>query len=100
MDGYEGKEIVLGVRPEDIYVDGPVTEKYPGAKTEVECDVVELLGHELIVYGYIDGQRIIIKTTATHDIQVHDKVHFTFDMSRAHFFDPETTNRLVAKEEK
>ena len=100
IKGYENEEVVLGIRPEDIYVDGPIAEKYPGATTEVECDVVELLGHELIVYGYMNGQRIIVKTSATHDIQVHDKINFTFDMSRVHFFDPTTTNRLVYKEAK
>ena len=92
---YEGKEVVLGIRPEDIHVDGPVAKKYAKATTEVECDVVELLGHELIIYGYINGQRIVVKTSATHEIQVHDKVNFTFDMAKVHFFDPETTNRIV-----
>ena len=100
IQGYENEEVVFGIRPEDIYVDGPIAEKYPKATTEVECDVVELLGHELIVYGYMNGQRIIVKTTANHDIQVHDKINFTFDMSRGHFFDSTTTNRLVYKKEK
>ena len=100
IQGYEGEEVILGIRPEDIYVDGPITEKYPNATTEVECDVVELLGHELIVYGYMNSQRIIVKTGAIHDIQVHDKVNFTFDMNKVHFFDPVTTNRLVYKKEK
>ena len=59
IQGYENEEVVFGIRPEDIYVDGPIAEKYPKATTEVECDVVELLGHELIVYGYMNGQRII-----------------------------------------
>ena len=94
---YEGKEVVLGIRPEDIHVDGPVAKKYAKATTKVECDVVELLGHELIIYGYINGQRIVVKTSATHEIQVHDMVDFTFDMSKVHFFDPETTNRIVAE---
>ena len=100
IQGFENEEIVLGIRPEDIYVDGPIADKNKGSQCEVECDVVELLGHELIVYGYMNGQRIIVKTSATHDIQVHDKIMFAFDMSRAHCFDPESTNRLVYKEKK
>ena len=100
IQGYEGEEVILGIRPEDVYVDGPISERYPNATTEVECDVVELLGHELIVYGYMNSQRIIVKTGAIHDIQVHDKVNFTFDMNKVHFFDPVTTNRLVYKKEK
>jgi len=100
IEGYENEEVVLGIRPEDIYVSGDMIKKYPDSTNEVECDVVELLGHELIVYGYMNGQRIIVKTSANNEIQVHDKVNMTFDMSRAHFFDPTTTNRLVYKKEK
>ena len=100
IQGYENEEVVLGIRPEDIYTSGPMAEKYPNATTEVECDVVELLGHELIVYGYMNGQRIIVKTSAVNDIQVHDKINMTFDLNKVHFFDPVTTNRLVYKKEK
>ena len=100
IQGYENEEVVLGIRPEDIYTSGPMAEKYQNATTEVECDVVELLGHELIVYGYMNGQRIIVKTSAVNDIQVHDKINMTFDLNKVHFFDPVTTNRLVYKKEK
>ena len=100
IQGYENEEVVLGIRPEDIYTNGPMAEKYPNATTEVECDVVELLGHELIVYGYMNGQRIIVKTSAVNDIQVHDKINMTFDLNKVHFFDPVSTNRLVYKKEK
>ncbi len=100
IQGYENEEVILGIRPEDIHIDGPIAEKYKTSSTVVECDVVELLGHELIVYGYMNGQRIIVKTSANNDIQVHDKVNFAFDMNKVHFFDPTTTEVLVAKKEK
>ena len=100
IQGYEGEEVVFGIRPEDIHIDGPIVEKYPNSQADIECDVVELLGHELILYGYLNGQRITVKTSAIHDIQVHDKVRLTFDLNKAHFFDPVTTNRLVYKKEK
>ena len=100
IQGYEGEEVVFGIRPEDIHIDGPIVERYPNSQADIECDVVELLGHELILYGYLNGQRITVKTSAIHDIQVHDKVRLTFDLNKAHFFDPTTTNRLVYKIEK
>ena len=100
IQGYEGEEVVFGIRPEDIHIDGVIVDRYPNSQADIECDVVELLGHELILYGYLNGQRITVKTSAIHDIQVHDKVRLTFDLSKAHFFDPKTTNRLVYKKEK
>ena len=100
IQGYEGEEVVFGIRPEDIHIDGVIVDRYPNSQADIECDVVELLGHELILYGYLNGQRITVKTSAINDIQVHDKVRLTFDLSKAHFFDPKSTNRLVYKKEK
>lgn len=100
IQGYENDEVILGIRPEDIHINGEIVQKYSKSATEVECDVVELLGHELIVYGYMNGQRIIVKTSANNDIQVHDKILFTFDMNKVHFFDPTTTEVLVARKER
>ena len=57
-------------------------------------DVSELLGHELIVYGFIDGQRIIIKTKSKFDINVGDKQNFIIDEMKIHFFDPASTLRI------
>ena len=48
----------------------------------------------------MNGQRIIVKTSANNDIQVHDKILFTFDMNKVHFFDPATTEVLVARKER
>ena len=100
IQGYENDEVILGIRPEDIHINGEIVQKYHKSVSEVECDVVELLGHELIVYGYMNGQRIIVKTSANNDIQVHDKILFTFDMNKVHFFDPTTTEVLVARKER
>ena len=102
IQGYENEEVILGIRPENITAsetDG-IAKLFPNSRCEIEADVVELLGHELIVYGFLNSQRIIFKTSANNDIQVRDKLKITFDMRKAHFFDPITTNVLVYKKEK
>lgn len=84
---YENKQVVLGVRPEDI----AVAEE--GKNTiQTTCDVVELLGYELILHGNIGEQRIAFKTSAKRDIHPHDTVTIAFNEESIHFFDPETTN--------
>ena len=87
-------EIVLGVRPEDIYIAGDINNKNAGTSIDIECDVSELLGHELIVYGYITDQRVVIKTSSANEIEQGDKFSYQFDMNKIHFFDPVTTNRI------
>ena len=87
-------EIILGVRPEDIYVENDINNKNPSTTINIECDVAELLGHETIVYGYIGGQRVVIKTSSANEISQGDKLIYQFDMNKIHFFDPTTTNRI------
>ena len=87
-------EIILGVRPEDIYVENDINNKNPSTSINIECDVAELLGHETIVYGYIGGQRVVIKTSSANEISQGDKLIYQFDMNKVHFFDPTTTNRI------
>ena len=88
------EEVVLGVRPEDIYITKDINNKNPGTDINIECDVSELLGHELIVYGYIGGQRVVIKTSSANEINPGNKLDYQFDMNKIHFFDPTTTNRI------
>ena len=92
VKGYEGKQIVLGIRPEDLSI-VPSSSKGVGILS-IEADVVELLGHELIVYGYLDKQKLLIKTSAANEISVGDVIKVSLDMNKIHFFDPETTNHI------
>ena len=93
IKNYEGHNIVLGIRPENVNVVAATTKK--AGTISMEADVVELLGHELIVYGYVDGQRILLKTLAANDIKVGDVNKVNIDMENIHFFDVESTNRIL-----
>jgi len=54
-------ELVLGVRPEALHLmTGGTTEQ----SVQVQVEVVELLGHETIVYGSIRGHRVATASTA------------------------------------
>ena len=46
---FEGKEIILGIRPEDLHGEGIVADTYPTAHFDFEIEVAELLGHEYIL---------------------------------------------------
>ena len=93
IKNYEGHNIVLGIRPENVNVVAASTKK--AGTISMEADVVELLGHELIVYGYVDGQRILLKTSAANDIKVGDVIKVNIDMENIHFFDVDSTNRIL-----
>ena len=88
LRAYNGKEITLGVRPEDI-VEGP--------DVPVTVSSNETLGMNTLVHGHIGASkaaeaRISAKLKGWRDYKLGDTPSFTF--SRKHFFDKETTNAI------
>ncbi|MBO4378364.1 MAG: sugar ABC transporter ATP-binding protein, partial [Clostridia bacterium] len=86
LSGYNRKQIVLGVRPEDI------TE---GGSLPVKVFSNENLGLNTLVHGHIGAQqssRISAKLRGWTDYKNGDTVMVGF--KRKHFFDKETTNAI------
>ena len=96
LKDYDGKEIVMGIRPEDIYCEEIVAKTYPSAKFNFQVDISELLGHESILHGTIgDNQKLVAKVATRLGIDSHTTIEVAFDLSKIHFFDKETTSRIV-----
>ena len=85
--GYDNKEIIFGIRPEDIHDEPIVADTYVEAKYKAEIEVAELLGHESILYTNLAGQQLIAKVDARSDIHMGDKIELALDMNKCHFFD-------------
>ncbi|MGI6734901.1 MAG: ABC transporter ATP-binding protein [Bacilli bacterium] len=92
LKDYKDQNIVLGVRPEDIYVEGDSSVEGLTEGVVLKRDISELLGHDLIIYSFIGTQRIVVKTTAKFEDKIQDECKYFLDLSRIHFFDPNTTN--------
>jgi multiple sugar transport system ATP-binding protein len=93
LSSASGKQVTVGVRPEDIVV---ATD--PGAGIEVVVDLVEELGADGYLYGHseVDGKRTDI--VARVDGRLHpsagDVVHLVPAPNHIHAFDVETGERL------
>ena len=48
--GYNGKTVVMGIRPEDLYDSEEMLTKYAGSVVEAKINVYELLGAEVYLY--------------------------------------------------
>lgn len=94
LSAFEGKEIILGIRPEDLHGEGIVADTYPTAHFDFEIEVAELLGHEYILHGSLKGQDMCAKVNSRLEPAAHTRIKLTMDLSKVHFFDPETENRI------
>jgi len=92
------KEIILGIRPEDIYDDKRMKGIHQDALVNFEVDVSELLGAETYIHTKLGDSILIAKVNARDDIHIGDKIELAFDMHKIHFFNPETELRYKAEE--
>lgn len=92
--GYIGKEIIFGIRPEDIHDELIVVESYKNSSIKAKINVAELLGSEIMIYSQIENQDFIARIDARLDIQSGDELTVAFDMNKGHFFDSETEVRI------
>ncbi|GIO21617.1 ABC transporter ATP-binding protein [Oceanobacillus sp. J11TS1] len=92
--GYEGKELIIGVRPEDIHDELVFLEASPDSKIKAKIEVAELMGAESILYSSVDGQEFVARVDSRTDVQGGDELDLSFDMNKVHFFDKDNEQRI------
>jgi len=90
-----GKDVVFGLRPEDVRTREMIREEKPGRAFPGRVRVREPLGDELIVYADCAGDEIVAKLDPHLPIQPGQDVTFVAMMERLHIFDKETEQAVV-----
>ena len=92
--GYDDKDLVFGIRPEDIHSEEAFLETWPNSIVESTVVVSELLGSTIQLYQKVDGTEFVAIVNARDYHTPGDKVKMGFDVNKAHFFDKDTTNAI------
>ena len=88
--GYEGKEIIFGIRPEDVNTESAFLETFPESVVKATISVSELLGSESHLYCQVGDNEFIAKVDARDYHETGATIELGFDLNKAHFFDKET----------
>jgi len=92
---YLGREIVLGIRPEDIYDKLFVSEAPPGNTVRAICEVVEPMGSEAYLYINTGKSSLVAKVGGHNKPVINQDMDLVFDMSKVHFFDNDTEKTIT-----
>jgi multiple sugar transport system ATP-binding protein len=92
---YEGREIVLGARPEHISV-APPGQPRPGAAVDFTVDVAQHLGHEVLLDIVAGPHRAVTRVAPEDYPKEGERRPFEFDMNAVYFFDS-TTGANIAR---
>ena len=85
--GYDGKTVVMGIRPEDVTDDATA---FPESTVEAKINVYELLGAEVFLYFDVEGFNMTARVDPHTTSRTGDTVKFGLDMTKVHVFDKET----------
>ena len=97
--GYNGKDIVFGIRPEDIHTEEIFIDTWPNSTVEATINVSELLGATSQLYSQVGNTEFVANVDSRDFHQPGAKVQMGFDINKAHFFDKETQNSIMLDEE-
>jgi multiple sugar transport system ATP-binding protein len=84
------ERVTLGIRPEHMQISTNQSEGWLTASVYV----TELMGNETFVFLELGGRKLVARTRGDFRAEPETKVWIEFDLTRAHFFDPASGNRL------
>ncbi|MBD2268487.1 ABC transporter ATP-binding protein [Anabaena sp. FACHB-1391] len=100
LQPYDGKTLILGIRPEHLTLSVPATKNLP-----VKVDLVENLGNDTFLSVKIsdpdvhhpDGQSLQVRVPPDRVINVDEQLWLSFVPDKLHFFDTETQLAIFPK---
>lgn len=100
ISSYVNKEVVLGIRPEDLHPEEPFMETFPDAIFTVVADLVEITGSEMNIYFEHESCKSndnlqIVRTSSRTKVKTGDQVKVAIDKNKIHLFDKESQQTIL-----
>lgn len=86
----DGKNVIFGIRPENIHDPEFAPVNIVGEKVNVKVDVTELMGNETLLYLVSGKNTFIARVDPRSKKRIGDDMQVIFDMDKVHIFDAET----------
>lgn len=93
--GYDGKTVVLGIRPEDVHDEPAFLQASPNTVIEAKIRVYEMLGAEVFLYFDYEGASMTARVDPRTTARTGDTVKFALDAEKIHVFDKETEQTIT-----
>ena len=99
IDGvYDGKTVVLGIRPENITDDADFLAAHPDSIIKSKINVYEMLGAEVFLYFDVEGAQVTARVDPSTPLKMGSNATFALDMTKIHLFDKETEKNILFAE--
>jgi len=89
-----GRDVVFGIRPENIHDIHYTPPNIHGEKIDVKVDVTELMGNEIFLYLLSGKNSFVARVDPRSNMPVGEQVQVMLDMDNFHIFDAQTEEAL------
>jgi multiple sugar transport system ATP-binding protein len=97
---YGGKEVIFGMRPENICDPESQPCSTEAAPVTAMVDVTEVMGSEIFLHLVADGKAFMARVDPRCRARPGQEIRVEFDMARMHVFDSETEEAIGSKEKR
>jgi multiple sugar transport system ATP-binding protein len=93
--GYVGKDVIFGIRPENLDDGADFVAEHKGAILEANVEVTELMGAETYLYLSKGKISFTVKVNGSSKAKAGDKIIVALDETKIHIFDKETESTIL-----
>jgi multiple sugar transport system ATP-binding protein len=90
LEDYVGKDVVFGLRPEDIHDPDFAPPRIIAQEIDAKVDVTELMGNEIFLYLTSGEHEFVARVDPRTSYSMDDEIKVAFNMDNMHVFDKET----------
>jgi multiple sugar transport system ATP-binding protein len=95
--GQDGRDVMVGVRPEHLRAE-PREGGGPTAQVQMTIELVETLGHEVLLHGKLGGSMLVAKADPRGSYDIDDVVDLHLELDHVQLFAADTERRLTEGE--
>ena len=90
LEEYAGKEVIMGIRPEDVHDEPELVAANPDGIVEADVEVTELMGAETYLYMNCENQTINARVAPESTAKPGDRIKIAIETAKIHIFDKDS----------
>jgi multiple sugar transport system ATP-binding protein len=92
---YTGKQVIFGIRPDDIHDPAFIPADISSATVEAKVDVTELMGNEIFIYLVVGDNSFVGRIDPRTKLRIGDQAQLVFNMDNMHLFETDGEQKAI-----
>jgi multiple sugar transport system ATP-binding protein len=92
---YTGKQVIFGIRPDDIHDPAFIPADISSANVEAKVDVTELMGNEIFIYLLVGDNSFVGRIDPRTKLRIGDQAQLVFNMDNMHLFETDGEQKAI-----